>query len=91
MTKRTATTPDISAKRGKGRSTLRLTCSILLENDKYIARCLEVMAAAPGASVRQAVENLKKILELYFAQGGTVPVPAPAFIEFVEIELPSRT
>lgn len=91
MAKRDITTPETSAKRGsvKGRSSLRLTCSILMEDDRYVARCLEVMAAAPGKSVRQAVQNLKAILELYFAQGGSVPVPSPAFIEFVEIDVSS--
>lgn len=95
MVKRSSSrTDNPQGKRGGSSGTgdskaLRLTCSILQEGDRYVARCLEVMASASGRSVRQALQNLRTALELYFAQGGAVPVPSPAFIEFVEVELPS--
>ena len=43
-----------------------LTAIVWKEGKWYVAKCLEVEVASQGKSKKEAVENLKEALELYF-------------------------
>jgi len=54
---------------------------IWLEDDWYIAQCLEVDVASQGRSREEALDNLREALELYFED------PRPGIIpEVVQID-----
>lgn len=55
--------------------------------DRYVARCVEVMAEAHGASIQEAQANLVKVLQVYFETGGAVPSPAPAFVDILDVPI----
>lgn len=64
---------------------MRFTAAISHEDAWYVARCLEVEVTSQGASVDDALANLKEALELYFEDE---PMPAglePPLIASVEI------
>ena len=44
----------------------RFTASIFLEDDMYVAQCLEVDVASQGATPDEALANLEEALELHF-------------------------
>ena len=43
-----------------------LTAIVWKEGEWYVAKCLEVEIASQGKSKKEALENLKEALELYF-------------------------
>ena len=45
---------------------MELTAAITHEGELFVARCLEVEVTSQGASVEDALENLKEALCLYF-------------------------
>ena len=45
---------------------MRFTAAVTQEGPWYFARCLEVEVASQGASVEEAVKNLRGALEIYF-------------------------
>ncbi|MCQ4045491.1 type II toxin-antitoxin system HicB family antitoxin [Streptantibioticus rubrisoli] len=45
---------------------LHLTAAVTHENDWYVARCLQVEVASQGATIEEALDNLREALELYF-------------------------
>ena len=45
---------------------MELTAAITHEGELFVARCLEVEVTSQGASVEDALENLKEALGLYF-------------------------
>lgn len=49
---------------------MELTAAITHEGELFVARCLEVEVTSQGASVEDALENLKEALGLYFEDGG---------------------
>lgn len=48
-----------------------LTVEIAAEDDAFVARCREVEVASDGKTEREAVENLREALELYFERDET--------------------
>lgn len=57
-------------------SNVKFTAAVSNESSWYVARCLEVEVTSQGASVEEALANLKEALELYFEDE-----PLPAGIE----------
>ncbi len=49
---------------------MELTAAITHEGELFVARCLEVEVTSQGASVEDALENLKEALGLYFEDEG---------------------
>lgn len=47
-------------------SNVKLTAAVSNDSPWYVARCLEIEVASQGASVEEALANLKEALELYF-------------------------
>jgi len=66
---------------------MRLTAALTLEDELYVAQCLEVDVASQGETVERALANLQEALELYFEDGEAVPTSAP-IIAPVEVTLP---
>ena len=54
----------------------RFTASVWQEEDAYIAQCLEVDVVSQGASLIEALANLKEALELYFEPPLPTRLPA---------------
>ena len=50
-----------------------------------MARCLDVEVASQGATVEEALENLREALELYFEDAPAPDVSGPPIIATVEI------
>lgn len=48
------------------------SASITEENGTYVAQCLEIDVASQGSTSKEAMENLKEALVLYFEQ----PMPS---------------
>lgn len=64
---------------------MRLTAAVAQEDDAYVATCLEVNVASQGATIEEALANLKEALELYFedqpnAEVRPTPIIAPITI-----------
>lgn len=49
---------------------MELTAAITHEGELFVARCLEVEVTSQGASVDDALDNLKEALGLYFEDEG---------------------
>ena len=47
-------------------SNVKFTAAVSNEPPWYVARCLEVEVTSQGATVDEALANLKEALELYF-------------------------
>jgi predicted RNase H-like HicB family nuclease len=60
---------------------VRFTAAITHEAPWYVARCLEVEVRSQGATVDEALANLKEALELYFENE-----PLPDDLEHARIE-----
>ena len=54
----------------------RFTASVWQEEDAYIAQCLEVDVVSQGASLIEALANLKEATELYFEPPLPTRLPA---------------
>ena len=52
---------------------MELTAAITHDGCLYVAQCLDVDVASQGASVDEALKNLREALELYFED---VPLPS---------------
>ncbi len=51
------------------------TASVWQEGEWYIAQVLEVDVASQGESVESALDNLSKVLELYFEDPVATTIP----------------
>jgi predicted RNase H-like HicB family nuclease len=51
---------------------MRLTAAVTLEDRIFVAQCLEVDVASQGATVEEALANLREAVELHFED-----TPAP--------------
>jgi len=51
---------------------IQFTAAITLEDDLYVARCLDVEVTSQGATIEESLANLKEALALYFEE---VPLP----------------
>lgn len=67
---------------------VRVTCAVGHHGDRYVARCLEIFAEAHGASIHEAQQNLVKVLQAFFLNGGQRPSPSPAFVDILEVRIP---
>lgn len=64
---------------------MRLTAAVLPEGKLFTAQCLEVDIASQGATIEEALANLREALELYFEdeprdQVRPTPIIAPVDI-----------
>lgn len=67
-----------------------LTAVITRESTWYVARCLQVEVTSQGPTVEDALANLKEALELYFADGASVPEPVShPLVTQIEIRTPA--
>ncbi len=53
-----------------------------------VAQCVDVDVASQGATVDEALANVREALELYFEGEDDVPVPAPSVVELRSVEIP---
>lgn len=64
---------------------MKLTAAVTHETPWYVARCLEVDVASQGGTPKEALENLKEALELYF-EGTEMPASIePPVISTIEL------
>jgi predicted RNase H-like HicB family nuclease len=54
------------------------------EDGWFVAQCLDVDVVSQGRSKREALDNLKEALELFFDEPTSTPLPD---IEKVEVEI----
>ncbi|MBB5119673.1 type II toxin-antitoxin system HicB family antitoxin [Streptomyces eurocidicus] len=45
---------------------VRLTSTVTHEGGRYVARCVQVEVASQGRTIREALDQLREALELYF-------------------------
>ena len=64
---------------------MRFTAAVTREDPFYVARCLEVEVASQGATVEEALANLKEALELYFEDAAPPEGLEPPIIATVEL------
>jgi predicted RNase H-like HicB family nuclease len=64
---------------------MRLTAAVTHEPPLYVARCLEVEVTSQGATVDEALANLKEALELYFEDSTPQEPLQPPIIATVEL------
>jgi predicted RNase H-like HicB family nuclease len=66
-------------------SDMRLTAAVTREGSWFVARCLDVEVTSQGASVEEALANLKEALELYFEDASPLENIEPPIIATVEL------
>ena len=64
---------------------MHLTAAVTHEAPWYVARCLEVEVTSQGATVEEALVNLREALELYFEDTPLPDGAEPPIIASVEI------
>ena len=64
---------------------MHLTAAVTHEAPWYVARCLEVEVTSQGATVEEALVNLREALELYFEDTPRPDGVDPVVIASVEI------
>lgn len=64
---------------------MRLTAAVTHESPWYVARCLDVEVTSQGATVEEALANLREALELYFEDAPSPELGEPPIIASVEI------
>ncbi len=64
---------------------IRLTAAITHEGPWVVARCLEIDVTSQGPSLDQALDNLRKALELYFEDIDLTELPAKPILAPVTI------
>ena len=64
---------------------MRLTAAVTHEGRWYVARCLDVEVTSQGATVEEALDNLREALELYFEDAPAPDTAEPPIIASVEI------
>lgn len=65
----------------------RMTAAITKEGNLYVARCLEVEVTSQGATMDEALDNLKEALELYFEDQVDVNPPSSPIIAPLDVEV----
>jgi predicted RNase H-like HicB family nuclease len=68
-------------------TTLHLTAAITREGEWYVARCLDVEVASQGASVEDAMANLREALELYFEDQPAPEEPRRPIVAPIDVQL----
>jgi predicted RNase H-like HicB family nuclease len=58
----------------------RFSAAVTREGDWYVAQCLDVDVASQGSTEKEALENLREALELYFED--PTPTEAPHIVQF---------
>ena len=56
------------------------------EGKLYVAKCLEVEVASQGKNKKEALNNLKEALELYFEDEKASKLPANFFLKQPQLE-----
>ncbi|GLW92462.1 hypothetical protein Aglo03_32780 [Actinokineospora globicatena] len=69
-----------------GMSELRiLTAAVHQEEDWFIAQCLEVDVASQGASIAEALGNLREAVELYLAEVPEAEITATPLVTSFQV------
>jgi predicted RNase H-like HicB family nuclease len=63
----------------------RITAAVIREGKWYVARALELEVASQGATLEEALANLKEALELYFEDAPDADVSGPPIIAPVDV------
>ncbi len=63
----------------------QLTASLTREGDWYVAQCLEVNVASQGHDPKEALDNLRQALELYFEDQPEDAIPQAAVIRSIDL------
>lgn len=66
-----------------------LTAAVAKDGEWYVARCLEVEVASQGASVDDALANLREALELYFEDDDVPETFEHPLVTPIEIRIPA--
>lgn len=66
---------------------LRMTAAVTKEDKWYVARCLEVEVTSQGASMEEAMVNLREALELYFEDVEPIAPYASPIIAPLDVEV----
>ena len=64
-----------------------MTAAVTKEGELYVAQCLDVDVASQGATVDEALANLREALELRFEDGVPPNLAAP-IIAPIDVDLP---
>ncbi len=62
-----------------------LTVVVYREEDMYIAECLEIGTIDQGATIEEAIANVKEATRLYLEETN-VPDTQPRFVTSIEVE-----
>lgn len=66
---------------------LRMTAAVTKEGKFYVARCLEVEVTSQGATMDEALANLREALELYYEDQVEIDTPVTPIIAPLDIEV----
>ncbi len=61
------------------------TVVVYREEDMYIAECLEIRTIDQGATIEEAIANVKEATRLYLEETN-VPNTQPPFVTSIEVE-----
>ena len=67
-------------------TTLNLTAAVAPDDDRFMARCIEVPVVSQGPTVDEALANLTEALELYFEDE---PAPTPPIARPINVRIPA--
>ena len=67
---------------------MRFTASIQREGDGYVAQALEIDVASQGATIEEAVANLREAIELFLEEAPAPRAIEPAFVTTIDVALP---
>lgn len=66
---------------------VRMTAAVTKEGTWFVARCLEVEVTSQGATLEEALENLREALELYYEDSVEFELPNTPIIAPLDIEV----
>lgn len=66
-----------------------LTAAVVKDDQRYVARCLEVEVASQGETVDAALANLREALELYFEHDEVPASFEHPLVTPIEIRIPA--
>ena len=72
---------------------MSVKCTVLIQKEKlndkdiFVATCVGNWVASQGATIEEAMDNLKEALELYFEDNETPPADTQVFVTMLELVL----
>jgi predicted RNase H-like HicB family nuclease len=68
---------------------MRLTAVVTRDGDWYVARCLEVEATSQGATIEQALANLREVVEVHLQEEAAPTLPQPPLVNSFDVRVPA--